>query len=88
MSVSVMFSPKDLHRLHCLSNPIEVNFIGGIYRARTRGSSIVAFGDAPSELPERLHTLQVMKSYCAVKQCDRDADRAEQAAERFAAKVV
>lgn len=88
MSVNVSFSLKDLHKLHLLSNPIEETYGGGIYRARTRGKSIVAFAEVQSELTQRLYTLEVMKTKVCIKQCDREADRKELLAERFAAKAV
>lgn len=89
MSVNVSFSLKDLHKLHLLSNPIEVRYIGGWYQARTLGKDMVAFGENPSEITQRLYTLEVMRTKVCIKQCDRDADRKELLGdERCAAKAV
>jgi hypothetical protein len=67
---------------------VQVVYDGAIYRARTAGSSIVAFGESSSAVKQRLKKLEEMRSTCAMKECDRKAERAEWAAERYAAKAA
>jgi hypothetical protein len=57
---------------------IKVNYIGGIHRARTAGSNIVAFGETPSEARQRLSKLQEMRSVCIPKNIDVTMERTEQ----------
>jgi hypothetical protein len=77
MPVSVVFSIKDLHKLHRLTNPIEIDYDGGRYRARLSGSNVVGFGETTLEAEQRLRILRSMQRVCKPKSCDLDADRAE-----------
>jgi hypothetical protein len=65
---------------------VSVVFSGGIYRARTRGSNIVAFGETATQAKQRLKHFVGMRS-STFKECDLTADRLERAAEREGAKA-
>ena len=60
------------------THSVQVTFVGGLFQARYKGQSDVAFGDDEQQAVQRLHKLpNMLRSVCVIKPCDSAADRTE-----------